>query len=86
MTREKNEPEKRKVIVDMSYPDGGVNALIYKNQFNGNPAQHTLPTIASAVDMINKMGREAIVAAVLDLKLEFHRENRTHRAASGRKT
>lgn len=67
MTREKAEPGDRRIIVDLSYPEGGVNAAIAKNSFNGAHVQHNLPTVKNAVDMIIGMNSHQTTIATIDI-------------------
>ena len=41
MTREKADSQERRVIVDLSFPDGGINAHIQPHIFNGVEATHS---------------------------------------------
>ena len=67
MTREKADSHKRRIIVDLSFPEGGVNAHIIPHVFNGREALHNLPTIESAVTTIAEMCPGQIHMAVVDL-------------------
>ena len=49
MSREKSGGEGRRVIVDLSFPDGGINQFIAPHVFDGRDAVHNLPTIQSAI-------------------------------------
>ena len=47
MTREKADPSKRRVIVDLSYPKGkSVNAGIPRREYLGRPWSYSLPTVS----------------------------------------
>lgn len=52
MTRPKSDPNKRRVIVDYSYPEGGINAMIDKNVLFGTEINHHLPTVLHAVEIV----------------------------------
>ena len=71
MTREKSEVGKRRIIVDLSFPDGGINKQITKNTFDGKGVGHSLPTIMSAVNTINEMGHTDIWLSVIDLSRAY---------------
>ena len=71
MTRQKPDSNDRRVIVDLSYPDGGVNAFIEPHVFNGRPANHNLPTIESAVQAIASTCPGDIHLSVIDLSRAY---------------
>ena len=71
MTREKPDTKERRVIVDLSYPAGGINQYIPPHLFNGKPAAHNLPTIETAVTAINKLCPGDISMAVIDLSRAY---------------
>ena len=71
MTREKVDPGKRRVIVDLSYPVGGINKYIAPHAFNSQRALHQLPTVDSAVRIINEMRADRVHMAVLDLSRAY---------------
>ena len=71
MTREKPDSKERRVIVDLSYPDGGINAHIPPHIFNGRPAVHNLPSVETAVKEINKLCPGEITMAVIDLSRAY---------------
>ena len=71
MSREKGEGGGRRVIVDLSYPDGGINCCIVPHQFDGLPATHNLPTIDSAVATIARTCPGDIHLAVIDLSRAY---------------
>ena len=52
ITREKSGDDGRRIIVDLSYLDGGINKHIAPHVFNGHDAIHNLPTVSSAVATI----------------------------------
>ena len=71
MTREKPDSTDRRVIVDLSYPDGGINQHITPHLFNGHPAVHNLPTVEDAVAAINKYCPGEVNLAVIDLSRAY---------------
>lgn len=64
MTRPKSDPAKRRVIVDYSYPEGGINAMIYKNVLFGTEVNHNLPTVQQAVEIIRSHRFNVLLASV----------------------
>lgn len=57
LTRPKKEEGKRRVIVDLSFPEGeGVNAGIPKNVCDGELVNYSLPTVADLGDLIAGAG------------------------------
>ena len=71
MTREKTDSEDRRIIVDLSFPDGGINKHILPHVFNGREATHNLPTIELAVAAIAAMCPGTIQMAVVDLSRAY---------------
>ena len=71
MTREKPDSTERRVIVDLSYPDGGVNKYITPHVFNGRTVSHNLPTIEDAVLSIATMCPGEVHLAVIDLSRAY---------------
>ena len=71
MTREKPDSAERRVIVDLSYPEGGVNKFITPHVFNGRPAVHDLPTVEHAVGAFNTLCPGDINLAVIDLSRAY---------------
>ena len=71
MTREKSGGQGRRIIVDLSYPDGGVNQFITPHVFNGRDAIHNLPTIDSAVASIAATPPGDVHLAVVDLSRAY---------------
>ena len=71
MTREKTGTTKRRLIVDLSYPDGGINQFIIKNNYHGNKVQHNLPTVPQALKVITELGRDDLYLAVMDLSRAY---------------
>ena len=57
MTRPKKDADQRRVIIDLSYPEGkSVNAGIQKNFYLGKQTKYTLPTILDLVAEIVHVG------------------------------
>ena len=71
MSREKSGKEGRRIIVDLSFPDGGINYHIPPHIFDGRDAVHNLPTIASAVATIAATPPGDIHLAVIDLSRAY---------------
>ena len=71
MTRQKPDSRERRVIVDLSYPRGGINQYIAPHLFNGKPATHNLPSVESAVQEINRLCPGDIAMAVIDLSRAY---------------
>ena len=71
MTREKSGGDGRRIIVDLSYPDGGVNLHIAPHVFDGRDAVHNLPTIDSAVATIAATPPGDVCMAVIDLSRAY---------------
>ena len=71
MTRQKPDSKERRVIVDLSYPDGGVNKYILPHVFNDRPAIHNLPTVEQAVDIIVRTPPGDVQLAVIDLSRAY---------------
>ena len=71
MTRQKPDSKERRVIVDLSYPQGGVNAYITQHMFDGRPAAHNLPSVDHAVGVINRLCPGDIHLAVIDLSRAY---------------
>lgn len=62
MTRPKKDSEKRRVIIDLSFPEGeGVNDGIARNVYEGEELVYTLPTILDMCQEIAKAGRGALM-------------------------
>ena len=58
MTREKPNALHRRVIIDLSFPQGkSVNAGIPKDQYLGTPFIFKLPTVDAITDQIKVLGR-----------------------------
>ena len=71
MTREKPDSRDRRVIVDLSYPDGGVNKHITPHMFNQRPAVHNLPTMENAVAAIATQCPGEVYLSVIDLSRAY---------------
>ena len=71
MSRPKSDSAERRIIVDLSYPDGGINAHIPKNTIAGRPVAHTLPTIQHAIDIIHEQGIENAFMASVDISRAY---------------
>ena len=69
MTRPKAEEGKRRVIVDLSFPHGGVNAYVHPHLYNGQEALHTLPTITDLLQMVREADDADTQLAVIDIRL-----------------
>lgn len=68
MTRDKSDPDEKRVIVDLSWPvDKSFNSKIYKNTLFGWKIQHKLPTLQHAVQIIKRKGFKVLLAA-LDIR------------------
>ena len=58
MTVEKRDSSSRRVIIDLSFPEGlGVNSGVPKNYFQGAPRQYSLPTIEDLAQLVLAAGR-----------------------------
>ena len=65
MTREKPNAPHRRVIVDLSFPNGkSVNAGIQKDIYLGTPFLLKLPTIDTITDQIKKLGKGCMLYKV----------------------
>ena len=71
MTRPKSEPGKRRIIVDLSYPHGGVNDYIHPHMYNGQEAVHALPTIADLLAEIRDANSQDTKLAVVDISRAY---------------
>lgn len=62
MTRPKKDSAERRVIVDLTFPEGeGVNAGIDTHDYYGIDITYTLPTISDLVTLLQREGRGALV-------------------------
>ena len=57
MTRPKSDSKQRRVILDLSYPNGGVNAGITKNCLEGKATNYTLPSIDDLTLRLQELGQ-----------------------------
>lgn len=65
MSRPKGEGNKRRIIVDLSYPpDSNVNQGVTKNNYYGTYISHRLPRIDDVVDKIVEKGFNVALATV----------------------
>lgn len=72
MTRPKKDAQERRVISDMSYPDGeGVNDVIFICDFFGKNITYTLPTIKDLVTRLQSCGKGAFLWKA-DLARAYH--------------
>lgn len=57
MTRPKKDTEERRIIVDLSYPEGAsINDGITKNQLEGQVMEYNLPTLSTLTQAIKNLG------------------------------
>lgn len=70
MTRPKSNPQKRRIIVDFSYPNGGINASIHKNIVFGQYVDHWLPTVEQALKLIRQK-QFRVNLATIDLERAY---------------
>ena len=76
MTRPKADPQKRRIITDLSFPqEASVNAYIKKNCSMGRNQDHSLPTVQAVVDEIKRVGPAATLFTV-----DVHRVYKNFRA------
>ena len=71
MTREKPDSADRRVIVDLSYPDGGINKYIEQHTYDGCTVHHNLPTVDQVVLHIAKSCPGDVQLAVVDLSRAY---------------
>ena len=71
MTRPKQDTTERRVIVDLSFPDGGVNKYIHKNVVDGEIVSHTLPTVKNAIDIIRDVGVHKAFLSCIDISRAY---------------
>ena len=65
MTQPKADPQDRRVITDLTYPNtSSVNAYIRKNTVMGLTNSHSLPTVDAVVDRILKLGPSAYMFTI----------------------
>ena len=62
MTAEKKNLSKRRVIIDLSFPEGSsVNDWVAKNYFQGSPAAYTLPIVHDLAQLIVVQGPGTLI-------------------------
>ena len=71
MSREKRGGSTRRIIVDLSYPDGGLNAHIQPHIFEGKEAVHNLPSVDAAVNTVSTMCPGDIHMSVIDISRAY---------------
>ena len=71
MTRPKSDSADRRIIVDLSYPDGGVNRYINKHQVGDEFVSHMLPTVHQALDVVRDKGIENTLLASVDISRAY---------------
>lgn len=71
MTRPKADPAQRRIIVDLSYPEGkGPNSFVLKNHVFGTYVHHHLPTIDQALAKARAMDMN-VSLAVIDIERAY---------------
>lgn len=71
MTRPKTDPAQRRIIVDLSYPQGqGPNSFVLKNHVFGTYIHHHLPTIDQALAKAREMDMN-VSLAVIDIERAY---------------
>ena len=71
MSRPKPNGTERRIIVDLSYPDGGINAHIQKNVIDGVAVQHNLPTIRDALALVHEQGIQNAHMSAIDISRAY---------------
>ena len=71
MSRPKDNGKKRRIIADLSFPDGGVNKYIPKNVVEGKEVVHSLPTIQTAIALIHQKQSPSIYMAAIDVSRAY---------------
>ena len=71
MSRPKPNSEERRIIVDLSFPEGGINAHIHKNQIDGIQVDHNLPTIKDALEIIHDYGADRAYMSAIDISRAY---------------
>ena len=62
MTVEKKDSDSRRVIIDLSFPEGeGVNSGVPKNFFQGSSRQYSLPTINDLATLVTLAGQGSYI-------------------------
>lgn len=65
MSREKSTGTLRRIIVDLSYPEGsGPNHFIQKNVLFGEPVLHALPTVSDIIAIAIQMDYKLLLASI----------------------
>lgn len=71
MTHPKADPSQRRIIVDLSYPEGqGPNSYVLKNHVFGTYIEHNLPTIDHALAKAREMDMN-VSLAVIDIERAY---------------
>lgn len=71
MTRPKATEGERRIIVDLSFPDGGINKWVVKGMSQGKSVKHKLPTINMAVQEINSIGIDNAWLSAIDISRAY---------------
>ena len=76
MTRPKSDPQKRRIITDLSFPqEQSINAYIKKNCSMGRNQEHSLPTVQAVVEEVKRVGPGATLFTI-----DIHRAYKNFRA------
>lgn len=71
MTRPKADSAKRRIIVDLSFPEGdNVNAYVHKNRLFGVFHEHRLPTVLDTIQVVERMDYQ-VKLAMLDVERAY---------------
>lgn len=71
MTRPKANSNKRRIIVDLSFPEGNnVNAHVHKNVILGSYHEHRLPTVRDTLCVVERM-EYRVMLATLDVERAY---------------
>ena len=70
-TRPKDNGKKHRVIVDLSFPHGGVNKYIEKSKVDGVEVTHTLPTIQDAIRFMHSCKSDVTHMAAVDVSRAY---------------
>lgn len=71
MTRPKASGDDRRIIVDLSFPEGGVNKWVIKGFAKGELVSHNLPTIEDAIQIILGIGVDKAWLASIDISRAY---------------
>ena len=71
MSRPKSDSHERRIIVDLSFPDGGVNKHIPSNEIDGEPVAHNLPTIQQALLLLQEIDITEAYMATIDISRAY---------------